>query len=105
MTIGAKMTPMATLVAIERKKEHVLKYLLTLEPDVNFYSTDWFGKPSNPLALAVAQENLSIIRVLLNAGASISFAEKDEPLLRTASAKGYKSIVQLLLTKGAMANF
>jgi len=86
----AGITPLG--IAADRRKDHIVKYLLDLGADVHA-GTDY------PLRVASARGNIRIVRMLLKAGADVH-AVNEQSLFKAIEARS-ESVVRELVAAGA----
>lgn len=95
--------------AILGHSEAVVEYLISFEDfcDIEqeceldlFYPLLFKGK-CTPLGLAIADKNLAIVKILLDAGASVSHSSAVSPLKLVAASSSSQKITELLLEYGA----
>ncbi|XP_044005941.1 putative ankyrin repeat protein RF_0381 [Aphidius gifuensis] len=97
-----KLTPL--LIAMEKKNDSVIQYLVEHGANVNFFDAP-DGVP--PLHYAVENKNEKIVNMLLNAGANINLKYgKDNRTVLCSAAQtiGDIEMIKLLLEKGANVN-
>ncbi len=98
--------------AIQTGQTPVVAYFLTQNPNFEKYFTDegpvhdirqYGGFTNNPLTCAAMKGNVTIVELLLNAGAPVTIDNEYDDFrhLQEAASKGFSLIVDLLLRHGA----
>lgn len=89
--------------AVASQKTDIVKVLIAHKADVNFPVNA--GRLDYPLEVAVAQKNVGMCRILLEAQADVSLTrESGIPVLLKAAGNGGEDVVALLLEHNASVN-
>lgn len=94
------------LLASEKGNLEVVKELIEVGADVNFFKVEYFTESITPLKLAAENGHLEVVKELINAGANVNFdidAYK-KTALSLAAENGHLEVVKELIKSGASVN-